>query len=83
MKVKVRVKLADLPDGTLFIDGDGVIGFKSEYQTPQGAIEAFIVGSGEMYWGGVKNEKEQRHRKVIPLGDDKWLREILAAHKEG
>ncbi|EJV41751.1 hypothetical protein [Bacillus toyonensis] len=61
----MKVKLADLEPGKLFRFGD-TIGFKSEYRTG-GAIEAFIVGSGEMFWGGTSEAQEQRELMVEPI----------------
>ncbi|PGO61772.1 hypothetical protein CN980_29010 [Bacillus cereus] len=61
----MKVRLADLEPGKLFRFGD-TIGFKSEYRTG-GAIEAFIVGSGEMFWGGTSTAKEQRELMVEPI----------------
>lgn len=50
--------LCDLPSGSLFLFNN-TLGVKSEYHTESGAIEATIVGSGEMFWGGTKTIKEQ------------------------
>lgn len=61
----MEVRLADLEPGKLFRFGD-TIGFKSEYRTG-GAIEAFIVGSGEMFWGGTNTAQEQRELMVEPI----------------
>jgi ADP-ribose pyrophosphatase YjhB (NUDIX family) len=43
-------RLEDLPVG-LFLHGDTLC-MKTEYRTEQGAIEAYIVSSGEFFWGG-------------------------------
>ncbi|MBY0039256.1 hypothetical protein H7U08_22370 [Bacillus cereus] len=61
----MEVRLADLEPGKLFRFGD-TIGFKSEYRTG-GAIEAFIVGSGEMFWGGTNTAQDQRELMVEPI----------------
>ncbi|WP_154100479.1 hypothetical protein [Bacillus mycoides] len=61
----MKVRLADLEPGKLFRFGD-TIGFKSEYWTG-GAVEAFIVGSGEMFWGGTSAAKERRELMVEPI----------------
>ncbi|MCU5196478.1 hypothetical protein OCE52_16875 [Bacillus mobilis] len=61
----MKVRLADLEPGKLFRFGD-TIGFKSEYRTG-GAVEAFIVGSGEMFWGGTDTAEEQRELMVEPV----------------
>lgn len=58
--------LEELKPGTLF-SFNGTIALKSEYYTATGAIEAFIVGSGEMFWGGTKDPKDQRKLIVSPI----------------
>ncbi|PEC65338.1 hypothetical protein [Bacillus toyonensis] len=63
--MEMKVRLADLEPGKLFRFGD-TIGFKTEYRTG-GAIEAFIVGSGEMFWGGTSTAQEQRELMVEPI----------------
>lgn len=52
--------LAECPPG-LFLFGD-MIGLKSEY----GDCEAYC-DSGEAFWGGTDNPKDQKKLKVIPL----------------
>ena len=65
--------LEKLPDGSLFAVGldkgknGATIALKSEYQTPKGAVEAFILGSGEMFWGDAENALAQRQIIVQPL----------------
>ncbi|WP_142307739.1 hypothetical protein [Bacillus thuringiensis] len=59
------IKLADLEPGKLFRFGE-TVGFKSEYRSG-GAIEAFIVGSGEMFWGGTSTADKQRELMVEPI----------------
>lgn len=63
---KQKVKLGDLDAGKLFKFND-CIALKSEYRTNSGAIEAHIVGSGEMFWGGAKSPIEQVELEVIEL----------------
>jgi len=63
-----RVTLEDLEAGSLFRFGD-TIGFKSEYRTDLGATEAYILGSGEMFWGGIHSPEEQSQLLVEPLPD--------------
>jgi hypothetical protein len=64
MKLKISKKvvtLEDLPQGSLFITTDNTcLGLKTEYCTEQGAIEAYIIGSGEVFWGGTNVPKDQR-----------------------
>lgn len=62
------VPLLDLPPGELFTY-DGCTALKSEYRTDKGACECYIVGSGEMFWGGTKTGEELNkllvnHKKI-------------------
>ena len=62
MKLKVskkKVLLGNIKPGSLFMSTNGTMGLKSEYRTEAGAIEAYIVGSGEMFWGGTSDPKDQ------------------------
>ena len=61
-----KVRLCDLKPGTLF-EFDGCVALKSEYTAGNGLIEAYIVGSGELFWGGAKCVEEQRELMVQPL----------------
>ena len=63
---KRKIKLKELPKGRLFKYGD-TIGVKSEYRSESGAIEAFIIGSGEMFWGGTAHASKQRELEVIEI----------------
>ena len=60
-----KTTLENLKKGCLFLSGTTLC-LKSEYTyssstTPSnGAIEAYIVGSGEMFWGGTNNAYDQR-----------------------
>jgi hypothetical protein len=66
MKLKVKkkqIRLKDLEPGRMFLYGK-TLGLKTEYKTPQGACEAFIVGSGEMFWGGSGTTKEREELLV-------------------
>ena len=65
--IKGKVKLGELEAGKLFMY-NGTIALKSEYFTEKGAVEAYIVGSGEMFWGGTSTPKEQVELEVIELG---------------
>lgn len=61
------VSLEDLEPGSLFVF-DGCLALKTEYMTEAGAVESFIVGSGEMFWGGTSDPMAQRKimvRKVV------------------
>ena len=62
-----KVTLDDLPCGKLFAFGDDCIAVKSEYRCDNGLIEAFIIDSGEQFWGGAHTAKEQNALMVQPL----------------
>jgi hypothetical protein len=49
-----------------------VLNLKTEYRTESGAIEAHIVGSGEMFWGGTNTPKEQINLEIIELEIDPY-----------
>lgn len=62
-----KVTLDELLPGTIFAFGDDCIAVKSEYRCKNGLIEAFIIDSGEQFWGGAKTVKEQIELMVQPL----------------
>ena len=62
-----KCTLDELPCGTIFAFGDDCIAVKSEYRCSNGLIEAFIINSGEQFWGGVHTAKEQNELMVQPL----------------
>jgi len=57
--------LADCPIG-LFLKGD-TLALKTEYGNNEGRIDAYIVSSGEFFWGGTSVPKEQRMVMVEPV----------------
>lgn len=63
---KGKTTLGKLPSGSLFLK-DETLCLKTEYRTDNGAIEAFIVGSGEMFWGGTDNAKDQANMEVTEV----------------
>ena len=62
-----KCTLDELPCGTLFKFGDDCIAVKSEYRCNNGLIEAFILDSGEQFWGGAHTAEEQNALMVQPL----------------
>ena len=58
-------RLDQCPPG-LFIFG-GCLGFKSEYRSEAGGIEAYVVVSGEFFWGGAKSHDERNLLMVTPV----------------
>lgn len=67
------VTLKDCEPG-LFRSKDGWLGLKTEYKTPisKGLFthyypEAFVVESGEYWWGGTNNHEDREKQIVIPV----------------
>jgi hypothetical protein len=58
------VTLEDCPIG-LFVK-DNEICLKTEYSDNEGRIDAYIVSSGECFWGGARSKVEQRKVLVYP-----------------
>lgn len=75
-----QIKLGELAPGMMFKCGD-TYGFKSEYRTDKGICECFILGSGEMFWGGTGNPNAL---KVEPIDFEALLKaaEMLKEIKE-
>ena len=61
-----KIKLINLHGGSLFLFNDSLC-LKTEYFTPIGAVEAYIVGSGEFFWGGTKDPKEHGELEVFEV----------------
>lgn len=62
-------KLKDLPNGKLF-RFNNTIALKTEYFTEKGAVESYIVGSGEMFWGGTNTAEKLNDLLVTPFEID-------------
>lgn len=60
------ISLANLEPGSVF-EYNGFYAVKSEYKTSGGAIEAIIIGSGEMFWGGTMTAEDQKKLIVKPI----------------
>lgn len=58
-------RLDECPPG-LFLHG-GTLGFKSEYRTPMGKVEAYVVESGDFFWGGSKTNDDRDVLLVTPV----------------
>ena len=65
------VTLEELPEGSLFswsdAHGNQCIAMKSKYRMPNNLIEAYILGSGELFWGDAETVEEQSRIVVQPL----------------
>jgi hypothetical protein len=64
---KTLVTLADCPIG-LFRYG-GELCLKTEYGSNEGRIDAYIVSSGEFFWGGTNTPAAQRKVMVEPVSE--------------
>ena len=58
-------RLDECPPG-LFLAGN-CLGFKSEYRNEKGTCEAYVVASGEFFWGGAKTSEEREGLIVTPV----------------
>ncbi len=58
-------RLDECPPG-LFLAGD-CLGFKSEYRNEKGTCEAYVVASGEFFWGGAKSAEDREALLVTPV----------------
>lgn len=56
---KQKVKIEKLSPGTMFRHGD-TLALKSEYHNDNGVCLCYIVGTGEVFWGGVSNPNKLR-----------------------
>ena len=64
------VTLAECPIG-LFVSSDGELCLKSDYGSGQGRIDAYIVASGEFFWGlPPQTIASQRAQMVQPVPSD-------------
>lgn len=64
---KRRVRLAACPVG-LFLSGSDNLCLKTEYGNNEGRIDAFIIGSGEFFWGAAPQTiASQRAELVRPV----------------
>ena len=66
------VTLAECPPGLFLYRGDGYesLGFKSVYkgETVSGwQTDAYVVASGEYFWGGAKSGMQREQLMVIPM----------------
>lgn len=57
------VSLASCPIG-LFMSEGGELCLKTEYGDNNGRIDAYIVSSGEFFWGGTSEPIKQRQVQV-------------------
>lgn len=63
---KRRVKFLNLNPG-LFLFGADLLCLKTEYGDPATGGDAFIVSTGEAFWGGVSTFSERARLLVTPV----------------
>lgn len=67
-KKNKKVSLMDCPIG-LFKSDNGSLCVKTEYGNNEGRIDAYIVATGEFFWGAAPQTIEsQREQLVTPVG---------------
>ncbi|MFT9399774.1 hypothetical protein [Acetobacter sp.] len=59
-----QLTLEDAPVG-LLKTVDGVIILKTEYRSESGAIDAYLVESGEYFWGGQPQTAEKQKKELV------------------
>ena len=59
------VPLAECPPG--LFEFEGRLGFRSEYRSNEGWPDAYVVESGEYFWGGAERHPERAELMVLPL----------------
>ena len=63
------VSLAACPIG-LFVSESGTLALKTEYGNNEGRIDAYIVSTGEFFWGAAPQTiASQRAQRVVPIRD--------------
>src|SRR5882724_12524733 len=69
--VSFRVTLEQAKPGLFLFESQSPayksLGFKSEYRTENSHIEAFVLSSGEAFWGGAKTQEERAQLPVREL----------------
>ena len=60
-----RIRLKNCPIGLFLFNHELCV--KTEYEDNNGTIKAYIVSSGEHFWGGVSTGSEQRELLVHPV----------------
>lgn len=59
-----QVPLSACPIG-LFVSTDGTLCLKTEYGTNEGRIDAYIVSTGEFFWGAHPQTIENQRRQMV------------------
>jgi hypothetical protein len=75
-----ELTLAECPPG-LFLTSDCGLCFKSEYGDNNGRIDAYIVSSGEFFWGAAPQTIDSQRRQIVRPVDLTTLQQELAAKR--
>lgn len=62
------MRLIDAPVGLFMYEE--TLCLKTEYMNRQGGVEAYIVESGDVFWGGAKSQEERNNLDVTPVSLD-------------
>ena len=68
------MRLIDAPVGLFIFNGK--LCLKTEYYT-NGRVDAYIVSSGEMFWGGAKTTDELNSLEVMPVMTPEQFRDRM------
>jgi len=69
--------LESCPPGLFLAAAYGTLGMKSEYHTDKGAVEAYIVESGEFFWGDNPQTVERQRAQIVrPIAHDAILSKL-------
>ncbi|HEY9219576.1 MAG TPA: hypothetical protein VIO94_16125 [Phenylobacterium sp.] len=69
--------LAACPPGLFLAEAHGTLGMKTEYYTDKGAVEAYIVESGEFFWGDAPHTPERQRAQIVrPIRHDTILQRL-------
>jgi hypothetical protein len=62
------VRLENLEPGKLFMTTDmKCLALKTDYRNAKGAVEAYIVGSGDVFWGGTSDPRVLNNLDVLEV----------------
>lgn len=76
----VAVTLAQCPIGLFMVHGE--LCLKTEYGNNEGRIDAYIVSSGEFFWGShPQTIPNQRMQMVVPVDGDALAAALFALHQ--
>jgi hypothetical protein len=76
------IQLRDCPTGLFWFND--TLGFKSEYKTQSKSspevwqCDAYVVASGEYFWGGISDARQREQLLVKPIDDETALAALRA-----